>query len=132
MIVPKIASFVLAAGCLVLIVALPGCGEYGPFDLSDLGDGLYKPPPEVRSVVIVPDSLTLSVGQRANVKAIVTRVDGSVVERGVSFWSSDTTVATVSLTVVPPTAQVTGREIGEAWITARFGPKSGRAKVIVN
>jgi len=133
--VPRITSSVLATCCLVLTAALPGCEDYslGPLDLSDCGD-LCEPPPEVRSVVIVPDSITLFVGQKDTIRAIVTMVDGSVLKTsGVAFWSSDTTVATVAPTEIPPgrTQEVIGRAVGGASITANFRGKSGWAKVIV-
>ncbi len=135
MIVPKIVSFAIATGSLILILGLPGCGP--DLDLGCVLCGEYEvpDPPEVRSVAIVPDSVTLSVGQKVTLRAIVTLVDGSVLESTtVSFWSSDTTVATVSIpgTGFGPTAEVTGRAIGTAWITAYRSKKSDQAKVIVN
>ena len=125
MIAPNIASFVLATGCLILIEA-EGC--------RDLGPGQPEAP-RVRSIAIVPDSVTLSVGESATIRAIVTLVDGSMqITDGVKFWSSDTTVATVSFTGEGPglKRRVIGRAIGEASITASFRGESGWAKVIVN
>lgn len=134
MTIPKIASFVLATACLGLIVALPGC-EHGSFDFSGVDFDDPRPNPRVESVTIIPDSLTLSVGQTATLRALVTFDNGSVLSSApADFSSSDTTVATVSITDSGSvrTAEVTGRAIGTAWITAVYGDKSDQARVTVN
>ncbi len=129
MIVPRIGSFAIATGCLILILALPGCDPLGDFNFNPLG-----PPsnPEIRSVTIVPDSVLLSVGQKDSLEAIVRRIDGRIAGLVSLEWSSsNTAVATVSSLL--KRAEVTGRARGEASITARdAGGKIGRAKVIVN
>jgi hypothetical protein len=61
------ASFVLATGCLILMVALLGCE--GP----DLGFDLSPDWPEAKSITIVPDALVLLDGQRDTLEAIVIR-----------------------------------------------------------
>ena len=136
---PKIASLALATGCVILSMALLACVDVGPgpMDLSDHdGGGSLPQPREVRSVVIEPDSITLSVGETAIIQVIVTLDDGTVLgTRPVSFWSSDTAVATVSYGDFGPgpKAEVVGRSIGRASITAGdLSGKSDRVKVIVN
>lgn len=134
MTIPKIASFVLATACLGLIVALPGC-EHGSFDFSGIDFDDPGPGRRVESVRIIPDSLTLSVGQTATLRALATLTDGDVLGSApAEFWSSDTTVATVSVTDSGSvrTAEVAARAIGTAWITAVYGEVSDQAKVTVN
>ncbi len=134
MITPRIAAFALALACLSLTVALPGCEDYS-FDLSGLDFDNPRPTPRVESVTMIPDSLTLSLGQTATLRALVTFDNGSVLSAApADFSSSDTTVATVSITNSGSvrTAEVTGRGTGTAWITAAYGVESGRAKVTVN
>ncbi len=134
MIPSRIASFAIATGSLILILALPGCG-----DILGFGDGCFfcgevdlPDRPEVQSVTIVPDSVLLSVGQRDSLEAIVRGTDGSILSLRFPRWSSsDTAVATVSVLSLHRTA-VTGRARGEASISAESGGKIGRAKVIVN
>jgi hypothetical protein len=106
-------------------------------DLSDYDGGCSLPQPrEVRSVVIEPDSITVSVGEKTIIHAIVTLVDGTVLgTRPVSFWSSDTAVATVSFGDLGPgpKAEVVGKSVGRTSITAGdLSGKSDQVKVIVN
>ena len=131
MIAPRIASFAIAAGSLILILALPGCG-----DVVGLGGGCLLCGPsdrlEVESVTIVPDSVLLSVGESDSLEVIIVNTDGSSPIVPLARWSSsDTVVATVS-GFMASGILVTGRARGEASITAEAGGKIGTAKVIVN
>ena len=128
MIAPRIASFAIATGSLILILALPGCGDI-------VGDGCILcgevDLPDVQSVTIVPDSVLLSVGQSDSLEAILRGTDGSILGLPIPRWSSsDTVVAKVS--PFGPRAEVTGRACGQASISATSDGKIGRAKVIVN
>ncbi len=126
---PRIASFAIATGCLILILALPGCGP-------DFGDGCILcggllDLPDVQSVTIVPDSVLLSVGQSDSLEAILRGTDGSILGLPIPSWSSsDTVVAKVF--PFGATVEVTGRARGQASISATSDGKIGRAKVIVN
>ena len=93
------------------------------------GDSVGPPgPPAVASVEIVPSSLTMTVGETAQLAATVRAEDGSVLTgRSITWTTSDAAVAGVD-----GSGLVTGLAGGQATLTATCEGQSGQAAVTVS
>ena len=122
---PRSASIVIATSSLALILALPGCG-------TDSGCLLCGDIPKVVYVTVVPDSISLSVGDTASFEAVAKYDNGNSHPAYLADWeSSHPAVATVSPSR-GARAVVTGIGHGRARISATHEDKTGWAIVNVN
>ena len=92
---------------------------YGSSDASNQGGKPTK-------VTVSPSSASVPVGSHVDLSATVVDKNGNKKGTGVSWSSSDT-----SLAVVSDTGVVTGRRTGTVTITADAGPASGSASIDV-
>src|SRR5262245_43594827 len=117
---PRPVRLRLAVAC-VLIAAVASCDEDSSL-VRDTG----APPAAVASVVVLPSSATVSVGESATLHATVRDANGRALSGYAVIWSSSAKAA-----VVDARGLVTGQSAGDATITATVEGQTGIAAIRV-